>query len=242
MSEIQSSISNLNTTVQSILANSEDIPRRIASIETKIAGLSRHATLTSKRPTDTNDGASTIRPTSYGIENEILSPSGVGHTVSQFGIQIQKELEGSRVYQRTAERHSISSFLSGLHSAAWSALSGVSLAEVSYLSVLSLPISYDELWNPQHYTIVRESHDSAYSSSTSALYPPNTQGVGTGMAQEGPSDTWTVGVDMNRIDSPALSGGKLITSVVDAESVYGFWLTHSSQLRRQLERYNTWCT
>ncbi len=177
-------------------------------MKTKIARLSRYATSTSERPTDTSDGASTIRPTSYGIESDTLPPPGVGHTMSQFGIQIQKELEASRVYRRTAERHSISSFLSGLHSAAWSALSGVSLAEISYLSVLSLPISYDELWNPQHYTIARELHDPAYSSNTSALYPPNTQGVGKGMAQEGPSDTWTVGVDMNRIDSPSLPDGK----------------------------------
>ena len=171
MSKIQSSISNLDTTVQSILANSEDIPRRIASIETKIIGLSRYATSMSERPTNTSDGASAICPTSYGIENNISSPPGVGHTMSQFCIQIQTELEASRVYRRTAERHSMSSLPSGLHSAAWSALSGVSLAQISCLSVLSLPISYDELWNPQHYTIAREPHDPADSSDTSALYP-----------------------------------------------------------------------
>ena len=201
MSEIQSSISNLNTTVQGILANSEDIPRRIGSIETKIARLSRYATSTSERPTGTSDGASTIRSTSYGIENDILSPPGVGHTMSQFGIQIQKELEASRVYRRTAQRHSISSYLSGLHSAAGSALSGVSLAEISNLSVLSLPISYGELWNPQHYTIAREPHDLADSSNTRP-------GVGMGMAREGPSDTWTVGLDVSRTNSPCLSQGK----------------------------------
>ncbi|KAK0515794.1 hypothetical protein JMJ35_001828 [Cladonia borealis] len=204
VSEIQSSISNLNTTVQSILANSEDIPRRIASIETKIAGLSRHATSTIEIPTDTSDGASTIRPTGYVIENDHSPPPDDGHIMTQFCIEIQTELEASRVYRRTAKRHSISSFPSGLHSAAWSALSGVSLAEISGLSVLSLPISYDELWNPQHYTSAREPHDPAESSDTSALYPLNTQGVGMGMAREGLSDAWTVGVDVNRINSPLL--------------------------------------
>ena len=227
MSEIQSLISNLNTTVQGILANSEDIPRRIASMERKIARLSRHATSTSKRLTYTSNGASTIRPTSYGIENDVVSPPGVGHTMSQFCIQTQKELEASRAYRRTDKRHSISSFLSGLHSAAWSALSGVSLAEISGLSVLSLPISYDELWNSQHYTIAREPHDPADSSNTSSLYPPDPQGVGMGMAREGPSDTWTVGVDVNQINSPSLSHGKYITVVVDAEPVHGFWLRYS---------------
>ncbi len=229
-------MSNLNTTVQGIFANSEDLSRRMAGIETKIARLSRCSTSTSGRPADTTNDASTIRPTSYGLENNILSPPSVGHTMSQFGIQIQKELEASRVYRRTAERHSISSFLSGLHSAAGSALSGVSLAGISNLSVFSLPIAYDDLWNPQHYTIARETHDSAHSSNTGALYPLNTQGVGIGMAQKDPSDTWTGGIDLNRIDSPLLSTGKKTASVLDAESVRGFWLRHSSQLCRQLER------
>ena len=208
MSEVQSSISNLNTTVQSILANSEDIPRRIASIETRIAGLSRHAISTIERPTDRSDDASTIRPTSYVIENDHLSPPDVGQTMSQFCIQVQTELEASRVYRRTAKRHSISSFLSGLHSAAWSALSGVSLAEISILSVLPLPISYGELWNPQHYTTACEPHDPANSSNTRALYPLKTPDIGMGTARESPGDTRTVGVDVNRVNTPSLSQSK----------------------------------
>ena len=190
------------------MANSEDMPRRMLRMETKIARLSRYATLRSGRPTETSDGASTTRPTSYGIENDILSSPGVGHTMSQFGIQIQNELEASRVYRRAAERHSISSYLSGLHSAAGSAFSGVSLAEISNLSVLSLPISYGELWNPQHYTIACEPHDPVDSSKTGALHPHKTPGVGMGTAREGPGDTWTVGVDVNRTNSPSLSRSK----------------------------------
>ena len=208
MSEIQSSISNLNTTVQSILAHSEDIPQRLASIETKVAGLSRYAASTVERPTDTSDDASMIRPNNDGIENDHLSPPELGYTMFQFCIQIQKELEASRVYRRTAKRHSFSSLPSGFHSAAWSALSGVSLAEISNLSVLSLPISYNELWNPQHYTTAREPYDPADLSNTSAMYELDTQGVGMEIPWEGRSDTWTVGVDVNRIKSPSLSSGK----------------------------------
>ena len=142
--------------------------------------------------------------------------------MSQFGVRIQNELEASRVYRRTAARHSFSSFLSGLNSAAGSALSGVSLAGISSLSVLSLPISYDELWNPQHYTIAHESHRPVNFSNTNDLYPPNTQGEGMGTAQECPSDTLTFDVYTNRMESPSLSDGKKITRVVDTESVRGF--------------------
>ena len=177
-------------------------------MEMKIAGLSRHATSTIERPTDTSDGASTIRPTNYSIENDHSSPSDDGHAISQFCIQIQAELEASRVYRRTAQRHSISSFPSGFHSAAWSALSGVSLAEISNLSVLSLPISYNELWNPKHYTTAHEAHDPAYSSAASAIYPLNTQGIGKGVVRVGSGSRWMVGIDMSRLYSPALTEGK----------------------------------
>ena len=177
-------------------------------MEMKIAGLSRHATSTIERPTDTSDGASTIRPTDYSIETDHSSPSDDGHAISQFCIQIQAELEASRVYRRTAQRHSISSFPSGFHSAAWSALSGVSLAEISNLSVLSLPISYRELWNPQHYTIAREPNEPAEPSSTRALHRSNTPGVGVRMVRDGPGDEWTVGVDLNRMNSSSLSQGE----------------------------------
>lgn len=175
-------------------------------METKLARLSRHTTSTSKRPTSTSHRVSTVQPISRIAENDISSPSGFGHTMSQFGIQIQKELEASRVYRRTAARHSISSFLSGLNSGTGSALSGVSLAEISSLSALSLPISYDDLWNPQHYTIAHKSHEPADSSNTNALYPLNTQDVGIGTAQERPSDTWVVGADTNRLGSPLIDG------------------------------------
>ena len=180
----------------------------MASIKKTIARLSRYATSTSGRPTDPSDDASTIRPASYNIENDILSSPGVGHTMSQFDIHIQKELEASRVYRRTAERHSMSSYLSGLHSAARSALSGVSLAEISILSVLPLPISYGELWNPQHYTTACEPHDPANSSNTRALYPLKTPDIGMGTARESPGDTRTVGVDVNRVNTPSLSQSK----------------------------------
>ena len=184
-------------------------------METKLARLSRYTTSTSERPTSTSHRVSMVRPISRIAENEILSPPDFGHTMSQFGIPLQKELEASKVYRRTAARHSISSFLSGLNSATGSALSGVSLAEISSLSALSLPISYDDLWNPRHYTIARESHEPADFSNANALHPLSTQGVWIGATQECPSDTWTVGVDPNQMENPSLLDGKYITSEVD---------------------------
>lgn len=65
---------------------------------------------------------------------------------------LESELYASRVYLRTAHRHSMACLNSRHDSVAGlSILSGISLAQISSLSVISLPVSSHELWNPRHY-------------------------------------------------------------------------------------------
>ena len=59
----------------------------------------------------------------------------------------------SKVYMRTEHRHSMYSLVSKEDSeAGLSILSGISLAKISNLSVMSLPFFRDELWIPQQYS------------------------------------------------------------------------------------------
>ena len=58
------------------------------------------------------------------------------------------------------------------------------------------------------------------------MYELDTQGVGMEIPWEGRSDTWAVGVDVNRMNSPSLSQGKQSTSVGDPDSVHILWLRH----------------
>lgn len=65
---------------------------------------------------------------------------------------VENEFQQSRAYSRTLHRHSISSLPSSYNPASrWSTLSGISLAEVSNISVLSLPLSATEIWGSVHY-------------------------------------------------------------------------------------------
>ena len=81
--------------------------------------------------------------------------------IVQFDPTLESELYASRVYSRNAHWHSVSSLYSTEKSATGlSFLSGISLAQISNLSVISLPIFCHELWNAQQYKIPGNSHTS----------------------------------------------------------------------------------
>ena len=185
---VQTSISNLTSTVKQILQASEDVARRVANIETRFAIPIGHPESTLRAPL-TNDDASTIIPlaqdtwdhdsfaqsirekgdpeqplpevidtASSGTSKGQISFGGqhssstIGRQVARFDPTLESELYESRVYSRNTHRHSISSLCSTENSATGlSFLSGISLAQVSNLSVISLPILCHELWNSQQY-------------------------------------------------------------------------------------------
>jgi len=65
-----------------------------------------------------------------------------------------EDLESSRVYKRVAEYdYCDRSFKSSaLRTNAWSVLSGLSLAAISVISVIALPVFENDVANPEHYT------------------------------------------------------------------------------------------
>lgn len=69
--------------------------------------------------------------------------------IAQFDTMLESDLYTSRVYSRTTHRHSMSSLLNSIGDLSF--LSGISLAQILNLSVISLPIFCHELWNPQQY-------------------------------------------------------------------------------------------
>lgn len=82
--------------------------------------------------------------------------------ILQFDPDLESELHASRVYVRTMHRQSMSSLSSKHNSVAGlSFLSGISLAQMSSISVISLPIFSHELWNPQQYSDMRSTRMSA---------------------------------------------------------------------------------
>lgn len=92
-------------------------------------------------------------PSSIGSLSPASDPAGT--SLSSFEIY----LKTSRVYRR-AKRHSMDySFRSSIvRPGSWSVFSGLSLNDISVISVIALPITADDLTNPQHY--VFEDHES----------------------------------------------------------------------------------
>ncbi|MCJ1284042.1 guanine nucleotide-binding protein subunit alpha [Xylographa opegraphella] len=69
-----------------------------------------------------------------------------------FSYTFEKDLQASPVYSRANKKHSSLSLpSSGARTTGWSVLSGISLSEVSNLSVFALPIFVNELYNHQVY-------------------------------------------------------------------------------------------
>lgn len=74
-------------------------------------------------------------------------------TKALFGFSFDVDLRTSRPYMRAMKRQSLfSPRSSAIGTVGWSCLSGFSLANVSELSVVNLPISAKELWNGQRYS------------------------------------------------------------------------------------------
>ena len=164
MEAAQTSICNLVTTVEHILQASEDVSSRLARIETMFAAPTGYSASALRAPIDNDDEiaqpqVSTEEPLNSDLSRKIL----------QFDPNLESELHASRVYMRTKHRHSMSSLNSTYDSVAGlSFLSGISLAQISSISVISLPIFSYELWNPQQYRDIRSTD---MSTSLRAQYP-----------------------------------------------------------------------
>lgn len=153
--EAHRSISNLTTLVLGILESSEDVSRRLASIETGIADRDKYVPSTTRKMLDySDDAATTASIKSIHVNEPSVTPATTAEPLAS-PAHHERELRISRVYLRTARRHSIhsiSSFPSTPGSTSgWSSLSDISLAQISNFSILSLPISHCELWNPTPY-------------------------------------------------------------------------------------------
>ena len=157
--EAQSSADQLNRIVTQFLESNREMSRRLANIELRDAAYPSTAMVreSSVGETDlkrvdigsTRDGESvmTIRGTRQEPPSETERESTrVCHYT------FDKDLSSSRPYIR-ALRRSIawSAASSSIHTRGWSCLSGISLADVSQISVVNLLVSREELYNSQHY-------------------------------------------------------------------------------------------
>lgn len=127
-------MTELTTLVEQVLGNNEEVSRRLECLE--IHPVNRELLIVSES------------------QNAIGSE---GQDEKSSSATFEQDLYASPVYTRTMEgKSNLSLPLSTRHSTARSFLSNLSFADVSDISVLSLPISTAEIWNHHHYMMEQD--------------------------------------------------------------------------------------
>lgn len=147
--EAQTAVGHLQDLIQQTLRNDQDISRRLANLETQNHITASSAISAAGSITSQNDDVSTENPWSQ-IDKEDFEASVSRTTVIEFSFESM--LQRSRPYTRGLLRNSRCSRTSSVApSMGWSFFSGLSLADISSISVISLPIWKSELWNGSRY-------------------------------------------------------------------------------------------
>ncbi|ORY02261.1 hypothetical protein BCR34DRAFT_84268 [Clohesyomyces aquaticus] len=101
-----------------------------------------------------NNDATNMGPVtpSHSDSNRLSVMSNTSQYSSYSVLRFQEEIENSRVYRRANRANSLLSFSSSvIGSRAWSVFSGLSLAEISAISVIALPLTPSDVENAEHY-------------------------------------------------------------------------------------------
>lgn len=167
--QAQSSAGQLTTLIQQVLESNLEISQRMANLEMRTLGPSQSvdSTITVPDINRDDDSINTVRVAndfkkkvtgeSSDTVKETTQDAGKQSTDYQgpaFSFTFDQDLKNSRSYARAMNRNSLwSTASSAIHTVGWSYLSGLSLADVSEISVISLAISPQELWNGHHYIL-----------------------------------------------------------------------------------------
>ena len=185
VNEAQASVTELATLVTQVLESNDELFRRMARLEQQSFGRPQGTiSTTTGRDADLN---SSLADTNLVEDNEsivtIRRPVTGFHNLSNrnprssFGYSFDKDLNTSRPYTRAMRKHTAwSTTSSESHAVGWSCLSGLSLAEVSHISVINLSICPQDLWNGHRYSatginldgFVLSKRDNIHSSSLTA--------------------------------------------------------------------------
>lgn len=123
--------------MEEVLASNEDLVRRMETLEYA-------------QPSPSVRTRTSVTPSVAPQRSDRFSISSLSREM--FWFAFEHDLQASRVYRRISFRSSSLS-LPSVHapSASWSMLSGLSLSQISNVTVLALPLTPDELSNGDQY-------------------------------------------------------------------------------------------
>ena len=135
--------------VHQVVETNQDISRRLGDLKIPSDVASCNFVSASCDTASSGDKAFQITSERSGTTDDLCLESPP--TIS-FGFTFEKDLQGSRVYKKNlAANRTFSRSSSVVGSTGWSRISGLSLADISSMSAISLPISRQEIWNPSCY-------------------------------------------------------------------------------------------
>lgn len=167
--QAQSSASQLTTLIQQVLESNLEMSQRMANLEMRTLGYTQSTAPKSTAVDTCRDDwsivtmrmANNAKARLHGEQPEIdekpdsdADKESNGIQVPTFSFTFDHDLKNSRPYARAMKRNSVwSTASSAVHTMGWSYLSGLSLADVSEISIIGLPISPQELWNGDRYIL-----------------------------------------------------------------------------------------
>ena len=162
--EARASVEQLTNLVRKVLENNQDILQRMARLEVRTLGYSPSAAPTMFASGETpaavqthadsnSDEASCLTIKNPGLGSETMVSDSSDSRKPTFGFSFDEDLNKSRPYTRAMRKSLVwSPRSSAIGTIGWSCLSGLSLADVSEISVINLPVSPRELWNGERYS------------------------------------------------------------------------------------------
>ena len=147
--------------VQQVLESNHSISQRLANTELN-SGTYALSTAPSTTRANTTVFRGTPAPSMIRDDESLITIRNNGPDFPNdaqkkipplFGFVFDQDLANSRPYSRALKRRSMWSLnSSAVQTMGWSHLSGLSLANVSQISVINLPICPRDLWNGQQYS------------------------------------------------------------------------------------------
>lgn len=135
--------------VRQVVETNQDISRRLGDLNIQSDVASCNFVSASCATANSRDKAFQITSERSGTTEDLNL--GSSPTIS-FGFTFEKDLQGSRVYKKIhPANRTVSPSSSVIGSVGSSLISGLSLADISSMSAISLPIARHEIWNPLYY-------------------------------------------------------------------------------------------
>ena len=153
IADVQSSVDQLSNITRQVLESNHVISERLSRMESKNSDATSAIALTARESVvseiEDDESIVTVRP----VKTISSAEKAFEMQFMSLPYEFESLLESSRPYRRAFKRpdRPLSATSSVIHTLGWSFLSGISLAEVSNISIIELALDKNNIWNSKLY-------------------------------------------------------------------------------------------